>query len=281
MDCDELEELLSNLSEMVNDSSPQAGYWGRVWALVKEINAGFRETRFPTPNDRSDVWNRFQGIVEQVKARSEESKKQREIKQHEWENRERDSRRAVDRINSRIQSATPFSGMDLSLVFLGPLKLIAALSLRLVGINTPDAMEETHQELRACNEALDKAWETFNEYKGQMLASDKNEAYANLQEARQKLNEAWERWKEAKSAYRSSKITFNIRKLQDNIEKSRAFLAKQEAHLEKLKDDYANGSGRFRERCATWIEECEALISKVESQIAEMEGWLEEENRKL
>ena len=42
-DYKELDRMISSLEAAVESTNPQKGYWGELWALVKEINLGFKE----------------------------------------------------------------------------------------------------------------------------------------------------------------------------------------------------------------------------------------------
>jgi hypothetical protein len=312
MDYAELDTLIESLQTSVEDSDPQKGYWKALWALVGEIGSGFKETRYPTKEDKDKAWTRFQELVARTRARSEEVKTRVTESQRKWERCKERSRRTRNDVQSIARSSRPTTLREraLSDVILLPLTLIRRIIEDLVGINDLDRLEEIRHELVKCNEKLLEAWNEFNEHKRDLLPGDKNETFQSLQEAREKLNEGWRQWKEAKNALYNKRhqeweqrqrerearrvereekhrlfverVEANIEKLEDKLSNSKSALERQEAHLDDLQSKYLEAwSDGFRETCTGWIEEAETRIASIKEHIERLEGWIEQERKKL
>ena len=298
MEYKELDDLIHSLKDAVESTNPQKGYWKELWSLVKEINSGFKETHYPTRDDRDKAWSRFQELVTKAKERGQENKARIEQNQRDWERKQDRSRSARNTVISRAERATPLSEFERSMgdIFLFPAKIIADVFTSLIGINSMSSLDETRRELLACNEALQEAWKAFNDNKKNMLPGDRNQAYESLQDASRKLDEAWRQWKERNSSLREQRqrewdekhrsfverVNANIAKLEEKLAKAEAALQKQEAHLDDLREKYDTAwNDSYRERCSDWIDECESRISSIKEHIDRLEGWINEERKKL
>jgi len=298
MDYNELDNLISSLKDAVESTNPQKGYWNELWSLVKDINSGFKEARYPARDDRDKAWSRFQELVAKAKERGQDNKARIEKNQREWERKQERSRSARENVVSRAERATPLSEFERSIgdIILFPAKLIADALSNLVGINSLSALDETRQELLACNEALQDAWKAFNDNKKEMLPGDRNQAYESLQEARKQLDEAWRRLKDKNASLREQRqreweenhhsfverVKANISKLEDKLAKAESALQNQEAHLEDLREKYDTAwNDSYKERCSEWIDECENRIASIKEHIDRLEGWINEERNKL
>lgn len=312
MDYTQLESLISELEQTVEDTDPQRGYWRELWALVRQIGTEFRDTRYPTREDRDRAYSRFQDLVAKARARSEENQARIEARRSEWERQQDHSRAARDEVQSKAASAHPLSPFERTVadIVLLPIEVVAQILLRLVGIEGPSELEEIRQELLACNEKLRESWRLFNSKKQDLLPGDKHQAYESLQAARQQLDEAWRQWKDAKSSLRErrqreweqrqrarevrqaereekhqhfvARVEANIAKLEEKLAKATSALERQETHLEELREKLNSAwSDGFRDRCSEWISECESRIESIEEHIERLEGWIEEERAKL
>ena len=298
MEYDELDSLISELEKTVDSTNPQKGYWRELWSLVKDINSGFKETRYPTRSDRDYSWSRFQELVAKAKDRGQENKAMIEQNQRKWVQRQEKSKDAREYIQSRATRAKPLSGLEQGIadIFLFPAKLIADVFMNLIGIDTLSSLDETRQDLLACNKALQDAWQAFNDKKNDMLPGDKNQAYKSLKEAGNQLDAAWAQWKDKNASLRKKKqheweekhrlfverVKANIVKLEDKLVKAEAALQKQESHLDDLRDKYDTAwNDSYKERCSEWIDECEYRIASIKEHIDRLEGWINEERNKL
>lgn len=312
MEYQELDALISELEGMIQDDSPQKGYWKQLWNLVGEIGTAFKGTRYPSGGDKDEAWKRFQSIVERAKTRSDENKERIREREREFEQRKNRSERARRAIEGQAAGARPLSGFERGIadIFLLPLTLAERLLEALLGIKAKSELEQIHDELRICSQHLKDAWRAFSDSKDAVLPGDKAQVYQTLTKAQERLNLAWDRWKAAKSEFRAvqqraweakqrdweerrrereikqqqfvERVRANIRKLEDKLDNARSALSRNEVHLNKLRDDYASAwNDGFRDRCSGWIDECEDKIRSIREHIERLEGWIDEERRKL
>lgn len=312
MDYSELDRLVSQLEQLVEEANPRKGYWGELWSLVRQTGAGFKETRYPTRDDKDRAWDRYQDLVERARARSEENKKRLELNEREWKKRQVNSESLRDQIQGKAASSRPLTDFERGLgdIFLFPIKMAEAILSQLLGLKTPSELEEIRQELLACNRTLQDAWKTFNDRRSELLPGDRKQAYESLQKARQRLDEAWEQWKAKKSALHEqkqrewverqrlreerreekerkhrhfvAKVEAHIEELQGKLAKAESALEHQERHLSDLRSQYYSAwSDSFKERCSGWIDESEERIGSIREHIDRLEGWIREERSKL
>lgn len=305
MNYTDLNDLIEQFREMIEDDSPQKGYWGKLWGLSKAIGQGFKGTRFPTLADKNEAWNTFQGLREKAHERSNAQREKISQANAQWERRKEQSERALNKISWQASQARPLTDLERSIgdILFAPLILAERILNDILGIDSEESLFSVKKELQACNEQLQKAWSTFNDYKDSMIGSDKAEAFATLSQAKIKLDEAWAEWKgasqrmfqakqeaweqrqrerEAKRQEFVERVEANIAKLEEKLDKARNALSHQESHLEELKEKLDNAwSDSFRDRCSTWIDECEEKIRDITESIERMEGWVEEEKAKL
>jgi hypothetical protein len=278
MDHVELDNLIEDLRGIVEESEPQKGYWRNLWALVREIGAGFKGIRYPTREDREVAWSQYQELIAQAKQRSEDEKER--------------SRITLESIQSMADSSRPASddgGFDLFAIFLLPLTIAVAAVEAIFGATELDELNPIREELKKCNSQLQEAWRLFNERKHEMLPGDRQKAWESLQEAKQKIDEGWDQWKEKNTEIRERKnrewrerIEANIEKLEGQLDKARAALERQQSHLEDLNEKYSEARGDgYRSRVSQWIDECEEKIESIKESIDRLEQWLSDARDKL
>ncbi len=299
---EDLSSLISRLREMVDEDSPQKGYWKQVWSLIKEISAGFKTTRFPTKQEREEAWRRFQELVEEAKARGEADRARIAEQERNWEKRKRNSDQARSEILVKAHYTRPSTGIEQAIAapILLPIQLVDAILRKILGLEDLDARKE---ELLSCNKAMREAWDLFGELKADLLPADKAQIYKTLSDAQARLDAAWadykeegnrlwrlkqEAWerrqkeREEKHQQFVERVNANIQKLEGNLEKAKDALERHESRLEKLREDYENAwSDSFKERCSGWIDECQEKVSDIQASIERLEGWLDEERSKL
>jgi hypothetical protein len=62
-DGSEIEALLDSLETLADEAEGKRKKWRDVWSEIKSIGQAFKESRFPTVQDRQAAWNRFQSII--------------------------------------------------------------------------------------------------------------------------------------------------------------------------------------------------------------------------
>lgn len=277
MDWEELEGLISELRQTASPGMffGQPDYEA-AWALIKEIGGAFKRVRYPTKAEKDQAWQRFQGIVEQVK---------------QGQRVERDQRSAVssthlDRILWHAERARPVRGLIADMIDLGAGLAGDILTL---GLLDTSAFDEKKDELKALSAELREGWTYFTEHKTEMLGRDKAAAFERLKEVQEILDAEWEEWKRAKSAHHEAKQSqwrakqeAHIEDLEGRLQKAYGALERRERHLDKLHSDRANAwSDDFIDRVEGWIDEEEDRISDIKASIERLEGWLEEARGRL
>lgn len=299
---EDLSSLLARLREMVDEDSPQKGYWKEVWSLIKAISAGFKTTRFATKQEREEAWNRFQELVEEAKARGEADRARIAEQEKNWDKRKRKSDEARSEILIKTHYTRPSTGIEQAIAapILLPIQMVDAILRKILGLEDLDARKE---ELLSCNKAMREAWELFSEHKAELLPADKAHIYKTLSDAQARLDAAWAEYKdegnrlwrmkqeawerrqkerEEKHQQFVERVNANIQKLEGNLEKAKEALERHESRLEKLREDYENAwNDSFKDRCSGWIDECEEKVRDIQSSIERLEGWLDEERSKL
>ena len=312
MEYQELDDLISELEDMVQETSPQKGYWKQLWNLVGEIGSGFKGTRYPNKDDKDEAWKRFQSFIDKAKARCAENEERIREREREFERRKNRSESARRKIEGKAVGSRPLSGFERGMadIFLLPLTLAERVLEAVLGIKAKSELEQIHDELRNCSQCLKDAWTAFSDSKDAMLPGDKAQVYQTLIKAQERLNSAWESWKAAKSDFHEKRqraweakqhewqerqhereikhhhfldrVRANIQKLEDKLDNAQNALSRQESHLDKLRDDYSSAwSDSFRDRCSDWIDESEDRIRSIKEHIERLEGWIYEERQKL
>lgn len=105
----ELDELISALKNYVEFLNPHKGYWSELWTLVKQINSGFKEVRYPSREDKEKAWALFQGLIKRAKERSEQNKARIRQQEEEWERKKQKSKFTREEIILKAESAGPMS----------------------------------------------------------------------------------------------------------------------------------------------------------------------------
>jgi hypothetical protein len=139
MDYSELDRLVSQLERLVEESNPRKGYWGELWSLVRQTGSGFKETRYPTREDREIAWSRYQDLVERARARSEENKKRLEWNEREWKQKQDNSESLRDKIQAKAAGSRPLTDFERGLgdILLFPIKMAEAILSQLFGLIDP------------------------------------------------------------------------------------------------------------------------------------------------
>lgn len=292
MEHSELNTLISELHDMLNDTSPKTGHWSRFWELKKRIYSGLKEIRYPRKEDKDVAWKEFNFIVDQAIIKRDENYERIKKQKKEFEDKSIKSENVRNIIENQAAEASRNLSCGactaIAQIFILPLTIIDSLIKKILDIKDKSELDQTREELNTCNQQLKKAWGNFSDLKNEMLHNDRQQAYETLKKADEQLKDAWEQWREAKTRFQAEnherfleRVRNNIQKLESKLENSRSYLEHQETHLAELKNKYDTANDDFRERCSGWIEECEEKIKQVEEDIERFEGWIEEENRKM
>jgi len=290
----DIEALLDSLDALVSDAEGKGARWRDVWSEIKNIGQGFKEVRFPSPQERQAAWKRFQGIVGRVKTSQQRASEA-------VEKNFRESERHLEQLRSYAWKATPSSGSADAIIAIATGGLSVLVQAGLDAILGP--FDERKLELQRCNEILKEGWAYLSDNKGEMLGKHKKEAFDALSKASDSLGSAWDMWKtgrqEAADHYRSQKreawearqakheawetrTRERLANLEDRVSRLEGVLEHKRSNLSKLEDmrDSAH-SDTHRERVDGWIEEERDKIADIERKIDQIKGWIAETESKL
>lgn len=280
-----IEREIDNLKSLIPsgfffNSKPD---WKSVWEQIKKINKIFKDVRYPQKEDRQKAWDDFQALITEVKQLQEKEKE-------EWENKKAESERLRDRIINQADNATLPSGLG---------EVILALTTGGISTIINDIMgpfDERKADLQNASKQLRKGWEMLEQYKNEMLAKDKRDAYKALNDAKENLDNEWDdykrerqnafnsyiREKEQRREERRERIETNINKLEERRTRLNEILAHKESHLDDLRRKLSDAwSDDYRDRISGWIYEEESSINDIQDKLKDVENWLYEARSKL
>jgi flagellar motor switch/type III secretory pathway protein FliN len=297
----EIEALLDSLETLVNEAEGKRGKWKDVWVEIKSVGQAFKQSRFPTAQDRQVAWNRFQSIIANVKACQERTKKL-------FEEKVRESEYHLEQILSYAEKATPSSRLvdALFAICTGGSSILINESINAI----LGSFDERKIELQKCNEAMKEGWAYLSQNKGQMFGKDKQKSFEALKKASEILHEAWNEWKsarreateqyltekqaawEARQAKREAwiakreaweeRMRENISKLEDRLHRLESVLGRRQSNLSKLVDMRDSAwSDSYRDRVEEWINEENDRISDIQRKIDQIKEWVSDMEAKL
>ncbi len=293
-DGSEIEALLNSLETLADEAEGKRKKWRDVWSEIKSIGQAFKESRFPTVQDRQAAWNRFQSIIARVKACQERARK-------EFEERFRKSERHLEQIRSYVWKATPSSESADALlaIFTGGLSVLIKVGIEAI----LGPFDERKLELQRCSEVLKEGWAYLSANKGEMLGKHKKEAFEALSNASDSLRRAWDTWKtgrqraiehyraekraawEARQAKREAweaRMRENISRLEDRLDRLESALGRRQSNLSRLEDMKSSAwSDSYRERVDGWISDERERIAEIERKIDQVKGWILDTTAKL
>jgi chromosome segregation ATPase len=290
----EIEALLDSLETLVDEAEGKRGKWKDVWGEIKSVGQAFKESMFPTAQDRQSAWNRFQSIIANVKAGQEKAK---EI----VEERVRESKYHLEQILSYAERATPPSGSADALLAICTGGLSVLIKVGIDAILGP--FDDRKFELQKCNEAMKEGWAYLSKNKATMLGNHKQEAFDALKSASDSLTAAWDTWRrerqgaidqfraekqaawEARQAKREAwemRIRDNISNLKDRLDRLESALDHRQSNLSKLEDMRDSAwSDSYRDRVDDWISDEHERIADIERKIDQIKGWVSDMEAKL
>lgn len=284
-DYNNVKRKISKLESMIPKGffSTDKPNWKSIWQQIKVVGSSFKGIKFPTKEEHQQSWDKFQGIVNEVKRRQKEE-------QDKWNRKKVESGRLRDSIISQAHSVKLPSGIaDLILLI-----ATGGISGILNAIMGP--FDEKKRELQSAGVRLRKGWDMLNEYKVNMLGRDKHDAFQALNEAKENLDREWDAYKrerqkvydnyqrerERKQQAWRQRTEENIRKLDDRRDRLNSVLSHKESHLEELHRNLSEAwSDDYRSRISGYIAEEESNIQDIRDKLINIEGWLYEAREKL
>lgn len=159
MDFTELNRAIDSLEQEAESAAYRGKGWQEVWGSIKSIGAVFKQTRYPTKDEKDAARARFQEIVDRVKSYQANA-------QQERAGRAEVSERHKYAIIALAESGHP--GRD----------LITAFFENVVSATTLGALQNDYQyELEQWSKKLKEAWQRFTEYKDEILGRDNQEIF--------------------------------------------------------------------------------------------------------
>jgi hypothetical protein len=224
---------------------------GRVfWEHVKEINALFKTTRFPSPEERGRLWKKLSFACDQMKAVQKGRNYEIQAKSQFW----------FDSIRHDVIHSRPndFFGFD-----------------------SPDV-----DTMKALSAKLREAGQDLSNHKTEMTYQHKQELFQMIQEVRE-VQDAW--WADLKKHRDQKQVDYRER-VKSNIEKNRERLRVQVSALERHetardnlqeKIDASSGGDWLDRATGEYMPELERKIDDIKESIERIEKWIEEDEAKL
>ena len=294
MDWHELDEYITRLESSVRKTDGDRPQFRSIWDEIKKIGTYFKETRYPSKEQRQAAWLRFQASVDMLK--DFQDKYFTKIKQQTKE----ESENYKYKILAKAEAATPSNYGDLIYGLIPPLGLAKMVWDKLL---PGPPIDEEKEQLERCSAQLKAGWRLMSEHKADMTKADKDEAFQSLKKAEERLQQAWDHWKSSRNEVREAKreaweakqeerrtkrddfekrLKENIRRNEEKLEKANDALTRKEQHVEDLQDQARSAwSDGYRSRVEGWIAEEEDRISDIKANAREVEGWIEEAQERL
>lgn len=196
MDYAQLDGMIAELDKRANGMwliKKDGEFWRETWALVKEIGEAFRETRYPSKEQKDRARHRFQSVVDGMKTKQEE--------------RSASSASLKSTIATMAEKACPFdSGVDaMAKAASGIMAIeIAGMMLKdaaraLVG-RSPETLDQRRRRLLVqWSDELHRVWAYFEAEKASLLPRDRTECFEVLRKAKSELDAAWTEFKGQKT----------------------------------------------------------------------------------
>jgi hypothetical protein len=220
------------------------------WRHVKEINAMFRSTRFPSAEERVKLWNKLSQECDQMKLLRQSLENEVQAKSKYW----------FESIRHDILSSKPND---------------------LFGFDSPNV-----EEMKILSNKLRDAGQELSDHKTEMTFQHKQELFQMIQEVR-KDQDAW--WVDLKKNIEQKQNNFRER-IKTNLEKNRERLNIQIAALERHetalnilqeKIDASSGGDWLDRALSEYMPDLEKRIENIKESIREIEKWIEEDEAKL
>ncbi|MBU1083170.1 hypothetical protein KKE14_01910 [Patescibacteria group bacterium] len=294
MDSHNLDGLINSLRGDLNYTLGESKKnWRNIWDRIKVIGASFKETRYPTRDEKDSAWARFQSIVDDVKNAQDEDRRK-------WKDKEQSSGSYKSQILSCVQQSKS-SGVVGELAYSGLGLNIIESAINQIG----GAAEDDHgkAELVDASSALKRGWDLLSSHKNEMTGRDKQEVFQALNDAQSQLDQAWtsykrsqqsahearqRAWKEKQHDWEKKqqswrqRVEGNIRKNENRLNTLHEMLDKTESHISDLENSIdSDSSQNYTDRVEGWIDEGRDKLRSLNDQINRVEGWIDEDRDKL
>lgn len=248
-------------------SKVQRHDWRPFWELARQIQERFKNTRYPTKEQREEAWRRFNMLRDEGNRRATE----------EREKFGRQSEELRNLILSKCNGIS-WSRVNDTLFFFD---------------------QTTADQVKAWGRYLGEAMAMLRDHKHEMLAEHKQQCFERFQEIKESHEHFWRQYRESRASQQANweaKRTQHRQRRAEiaaKIESNRAnncakrrkaleALARQRSSVDDLREKLSETNSRkWQGIYETWIAEAEVKIDDIESSIRRMDEWIEEDERRL
>lgn len=257
MSSDELDAKIAELESSVHAALNAPGAdWKEIWNRVREINADFKGTRYPSSQDYKAARHRVERVVADLKSQREEANRAKERNQKEWIRRNDRSAELKQKIVGLAELSWPHpDGFQEFLATISGAKILAEVVVLMIdvtvwalslGLLKPSQVDDRKERLTQSSHNLRKAWAYFTQHKTEMSFEDKQAVFELLSGVQEEIDKEWTAYKEEKREnYERREQQFEERR-----EKKRR-LIREAGNLSKNPDGQS-ASARAKELSAEW-----------------------------
>lgn len=289
----ELEAQINRIEVAVIDSGGSHVDWKAIWKQIGETGKAFKETLYPSRDDKNAAWDRYQLAVVAVRERQTAHFEEKSARRDFFKR----SESHMYKIMSLADGAKPPSGLEDVILMLATGGLYGIAKVALDAMFGESDVEKRRLQQRSA--ALKEANAYFSENKAEMVGQHKQQAFRYIQPIRERLQSDWEAWQQHRDEiYAERKRQHEERHAawEERQEKRRAWEARREEwrakqegfieaqgeridrlenaldrkrdHLRDLEDKRAGAwNDDFRDRVDGWIDECESAIRDIEEKL--------------
>lgn len=259
-----------------------------LWNQIRATSAAFKGARFPSSSEHQEAWTRFQALVQRVKDKENERRRQ-------FSQRQESSAAIRDDLLARASRVLPDDSFLTELVI-----TLATGGLNIILEQALDALlgpfDKRKEELLRSSQLLRETWDRFSAQKAQLLRQDKDTVFHTLRNIQDRLDDLWAQYKaerekavdayhrerrQRREAWRERRLE-NLQKNRDRRSRLDDVLTHKRDHLIILYGKLSEArSDEYRSRVEGWIEEERSAISDIERKIEEIDGWIDEDLEKL
>ena len=181
-------EETQNLKTMIPTGLIGEDKWdfGAIWNQIKITGNAFKGTRFPTREEHQTAWSTFQNLIDKVKKKQEDNRKQ--------------SAALRDRLIGQANSI-PLTDdrWVIALLTLGASLAIERVIddfVEMIDGKERSPYENQREILQAANKKLKNLWDVFGKEKAKLLREDKDAVYHALENVQSRLDDEWAKFKE-------------------------------------------------------------------------------------
>jgi len=255
-------ELISLIDEIGGLNIPDFhesesdSYHKQYWNKCNRIKDEFKETRFPSKEEKQEQWERYWEYRNEANNRSN----------NRWEDKKSISKSHKNYILSEIAASEPNDLFGFSIV--------------------------NKNELISLGKRLSNAMKYMSKYKDEMIGKHKNECFESGKEMREIHDSWWEGFKDEMERIRENKNARHEEYLErvrnrldinyEKLEKAKDAAQRVRDHIENLNDNISSAwNDDYIDRAQGWLSEAEDKLQNIEEWIDKLESWISDDEDKL